>query len=311
MIGPLSWDQFQDHYDLAQENIDRLDLGLLSPSISHPFIHRVVEENYRKYFNDSPEPVLGIFNDFGQRCDDFKKDHGDKLHVLYAGCSFTYGEGVPIDLSWSGIVHEYINSYIADTSGYFNVGKGGLNFKRIQNQIMGYIKYSGKPDIIFINLPEIGREFVEYRSSLRLFNDNKDNIDNLKKQIPSTILSFRENLVNFKIMCDVMGIRLILGCWTMNSDNYKDLVDKYQDPFEGLQVVNTAGKMDVLHSKEPDDLGYPELLQYILDGLDENDPLRNIVYLALDDAHPGLLGHMIMAQSFISYLNTLDIRDTL
>lgn len=308
MLEPISWKDFYKATHQTRVSIAEHDLGFLDSSISNPLIHRIVEDNYKKYFKADPEPAFGIFNNFGQRCDDFKKDHGDNLHVLYAGCSFTYAEGVPIEFGWSGLIDKYINENIAKTSGYFNVGKGGSNFKLIQNQIMGYMKYSGKPDVLFINLPEIGREFIEYRKQLRLFNDDADKLDDIKGQSPSTITSLEESLTNFKIMCESMGIVLIIGCWTMNSKNFKNLSDEYGNPFKNINVVNVAGNSEVLHSKERDDFGHPELEQELLDSLPKDDPLRKIIYLALDDAHPGLLGHKIMAQKFINHLKTIDIQ---
>lgn len=39
-------------------------------------------------------------NSSGQRCDEFKKTHEGK-HILFAGCSITFGEGLPILLNTS------------------------------------------------------------------------------------------------------------------------------------------------------------------------------------------------------------------
>lgn len=301
MLKPLKSFQFEEMRKEVYDRIHSNGMDGLTPSFANPFVHEIVERNYIKYFKKDPSLVMGIFNDFGQRSDDFINDHMGKLHVLYAGCSFTYAEGVPIEMSWSGLINKYINENICETSGYFNVGKGGANFRTMEDHIFGYMKYSGKPDVIFINIPEIGRENLEYRVSLRLLNDDKDSAISKKDKIV-TIENFKNRLLNFQRICDMLNIQLFIGCWTMNSSNHQNLIKEYCDPFSGLNVINVAGNAWPLHSYSANNLGYPELEKEILDELSENDPLRNIVYLALDDAHPGLLGHKIMANQFIHHL---------
>jgi hypothetical protein len=298
MLKPLESFDFEEKRKEVYDKIFSNGLEGLTPSISNPFIHEIVERNYRKYFNSDPKNVMGLFNDFGQRCDDFKTNHDAKLHVLYSGCSFTYAEGVPIDLSWSGIVNKYINKNLCETSGYFNVAKGGSNFKDMENHIFAYMKYSGKPDVIFINIPEIGREYLEYRVSLRTLNDNTNSKPSIKDEL-ITIESFRNRLLNFKRICDMLNIQLFIGCWTMNSTNYWELSSEFKNPFVGLDVINVGGTAWPLHSYDNSDLGYPEIKKQIIDDVGENSPLLNIIHLALDDAHPGLLGHRIMADCFI------------
>lgn len=307
MIGPVK------AYDLANisaeisSKIKIHDMGNFLVPADKPFLQQRSEGNYNKIFGiDDGHKVLGMFNDFGCRCDDFKKDHGDKLHVLYAGCSMTYGEGLPIEHVWSNIVHKYINENIAETSGYFNVGKTGINFHEMLNQIVGYMKYAGKPDVLFLMLPEIGREFLEYPTQMWPMNVDELNTPR-KDEVPTTIKNFRERLVNFKIMCDLMGIKLIIGCWAMNMRNHHLIVSQYSDPFKGLDIIDVAGGAPWLQDFRGHHLGHPEIEKEILDSLDENDPLRKMVYLALDDAHPGLLGQKIMAHHIIEHLKKSDI----
>jgi hypothetical protein len=306
VIGPIRAHELDNVAAEITSKIKQYNMGNFLVPAAKPFLQQRSEGNYSKIFGtDDGYKVLGKFNDFGCRCDDFKKDHGGKLHVLFAGCSMTYGEGLPIEDVWSYLVHQYINS-ITETSGYFNVGKTGINFHEMLNQIMGYMKYAGKPDVIFLMLPEIGREFLEYPTQMWPMNVDALNTPG-KDEIPTTIKNFRERLINFKIMCDLLGIKLVIGCWAMNMRNHGLIVSQYSDPFRDIEVVNVAGKTHWLQDFREHDLGHPEIEKEILDSLDIKDPRRKMVYLALDDAHPGLLGQKIMAHYIIEHLKKSDI----
>jgi hypothetical protein len=309
MFDPISSYEINEKRGLMQQKVRQNNMANFLPPIGMDFIQHKGEGNYKKVFgSDDGHKVLGVFNDFGCRSDDFKKDHGDKLHVLFAGCSFTYGEGMPIETTWSYLVNKYINENIAETSGHFNIGKGGANFETIVNQIIGYMNYAGKPDVIFILLPEIGREFLHYMTQVWPMNKDSVQIPG-PGEVPSTFNNLRERLVNFKSLCNLMDIKLVVGCWAMNIGNHMTQIEKYVDPFKDLpfDVIDVAGGSAWLHSFREDDLGHPEIEKEILDSLDINDPFRKLVYLALDDAHPGLLGHKIITNYFVQYLDKSDI----
>lgn len=307
MIGPIRAHQIDDVRKEVVSRVLQNDMGNFAVPMDQPFLQQRGEGNYHKIFGvDEGHKVLGIYNDFGCRSDDFKKDHEGKLHILYAGCSITYGEGLPIEHVWAKIVNNYIHNNIAETSGYFNVAKCGVNFHVMLNQIIGYMKYAGKPDVIFLLLPEIGREYLEYDT--QMWAMNKDELQRPgKDENPITLKNFRERLINLKSICDLLEIKLVLGCWAMNINNYLDITKHFTSPFVGLDIVNVAGKTIWLQDFREHHMNHPEIEKEILDSLDPHDPLRKMVYLALDDAHPGLLGQKIIAHYFIEYLKKSDI----
>lgn len=296
MLQPLNSHEFSAVSKEITNKIAQNNMGNFECSIANPFVHELVERNYRKIFKSEPAAVMGVFNDFGQRSDDFIKDHSDKLHVLYAGCSYTYAEGVPIDLSWSYLVNEYINQNVAKTSGYFNVGKGGANLKTIENQIAGYMAYSGKPDIIFINLPDIGRENLEYHTQLRGINDTENNSGgNIV-----TIKRIKERLYNLIIWCNLLSIKLFIGSWNLNMENHAKLVNDFGDPFYNFDIINLSGTGKyVFGTTTPESNDDVIAEQQVVDSVGIHSPLIKIMHFALDDAHPGLVGHRKMANKFI------------
>ena len=96
-------------------------------------------------------------NSFGYRCDEFINLH-DKKHIVFAGCSVTWGIGLNLNEIWSYKIYEKINNQYG-CSGYFNLAFPGSS---IQTQIISLFKYFkkfGNPDVVFINFPDIYRYY--------------------------------------------------------------------------------------------------------------------------------------------------------
>ena len=92
------------------------------------------------------------------RCEEFKKNHKD-THILFSGCSVTYGQGLLEDEIWAKKLYNKIKQEIP-VSGFFNLGVVGIGICDIVANIFKYIDNFGKPDLIFILLPPIQRRYV-------------------------------------------------------------------------------------------------------------------------------------------------------
>lgn len=110
----------------------------------------------------SRETVLRT-NSLGYRCDEFTTDHDGK-HVLFAGCSVTWGDGLYEDEVWAKKVYDKLSQQ-EKYSGYFNLSFPGLGIIQIIYMVIEYIKRFGKPDHLIINLPQIYR-FYGVRASI-------------------------------------------------------------------------------------------------------------------------------------------------
>ena len=84
--------------------------------------------------------ILYIMNNCGHRSDDFIKNH-DGLHILFAGCSVTFGEGLPYMSNWSGKLYNKISKQIK-TSGYFSLSFLGGDTTLIIANIYKYIAFN-------------------------------------------------------------------------------------------------------------------------------------------------------------------------
>jgi hypothetical protein len=131
---------------------------------------------------DWDQDPMGI-NSNKFRCDEFINNHKGK-HILFSGCSVTYGVGLYTKELWSYKLYEKIKND-EEVSGYFNLGTPGTSTIDICANVMKYIKHHGKPDAIFLDLPDLGRFYMIEEEIFN--NDKKRNIDDLTKNINKMI----------------------------------------------------------------------------------------------------------------------------
>jgi hypothetical protein len=154
-------------------------------------------------------------NSYAYRCDEFKTTHKEK-HVLFSGCSNTYGIGLKKEEIWAHKVYSKINE-TEGSSGYFNVSLGGNNIINSILNIFKYCKKFGNPDIIFINLPCHSRFFdfdkneMVYR--IKTYNNFYENyyINKL------TVYNYYFMLEQY---CKTNNIKLFSFTWSLYDDYY-------------------------------------------------------------------------------------------
>ena len=159
--------------------------------------------------------------------DEFTNTHNG-LHVLFAGCSETEGQGGNIEDSWGNILFNTIKDYTS-VEGFYNIGKSGYGWQKIINQVRVYVSRYGKPNNLFILLPNIGRSIDwsdEYNSwyakqAYTKIGPNKM-LDSKKKNRPEELSDkeYKKMFIDFVIswrlfedFCDAANIRLIWGTW--------------------------------------------------------------------------------------------------
>ena len=126
------------------------------PGILSPFNIYFTNKNLKKI--DPELKIQDIFrkpNSMGLRSDEFTKEHHG-MHIVFAGCSITFGDGLPEEFIWPKLVFNKIKEE-HQVSGYYNLGFNGANHFQIFTQIWSYIEHFGNPDVLFINFPDIRR----------------------------------------------------------------------------------------------------------------------------------------------------------
>lgn len=178
-------------------------------------------DKVKKYTED----VEYIFNSFGFRSDEFKKDHKG-AHILFAGCSETEGAGGNLDALWAKMAYDEINKKQI-TSGFFNLGRSGWGWQVILANILVYIKEYGAPDAIFILFPNIGRFYSWKNSETSLemfshvgkapnFSSNPSTKGSLTvEEQRNLFVSFSLSIKMLESLCSLNNIKLVWGTWDL------------------------------------------------------------------------------------------------
>lgn len=188
------------------------------------------EDNVRYYFNS-----------LGYRSDEFINSH-DGEHILFAGCSETEGMGGNLDSNWAYMVYSELAKK-NKLSGFFNLSRGGWGHQIIIPNIIQYIHRYGKPDKIYLLLPNISRKYEWqgndknkelYVHKIRSpYWSNEPEVKDWfgEPRLKQTLEEQRDDLVDFIILlkmfeeyCISNNIGLVWSTWSEpDAQNYKQL----------------------------------------------------------------------------------------
>lgn len=162
------------------------------------------------------------------RSDHFKKEHKG-LHIVFSGCSNTEGVGANIENTWSHMLHKNISEKVK-TSGYFNLGKGGLGWHNIISNFEVYVNNFGAPDILVVLHPNILRDYVWHNTYHRWVYTQTDPTSQQTFRDQALIKKHKENFLNWVIAwnlfleyCESVGTKVLWSTWDTYED--KNIVD--------------------------------------------------------------------------------------
>lgn len=95
-------------------------------------------------------------NSYGFRSDEFSSEHQGK-HVLFAGCSVTFGDSMFLENSWAKVLYNKLSEY-DNISGYYNIGMPSASILDVASLIKTYFDTVAVPDLVLINLPAMVRD---------------------------------------------------------------------------------------------------------------------------------------------------------
>ena len=216
-------------------------------------------------------------NSDGFRSDNFKKEHNG-LHILFAGCSETFGNSSNINENWSYLVYDELKKK-HKVSGYFNLGHPGSNHQVIIHQILIYILKYSKPDLLLVNFPNSEREFMWEEGGIKLRNRSNEDVESF-----SSNQHFAENLYNviilynqLSLICDILNIKLIFS-------NFNPI-----DSFAIKTLMNFENFVSLNNEKEF--LEYASTLENFKD--------HPHFLLRRDGSHRGIAFHKYWAKKFL------------
>jgi hypothetical protein len=174
-------------------------------------------------------------NSNGFRSDHFEKLDNSNINILVAGCSFTFGEGLPEEYTWPRLLEKKIKDKTKKNIKTYNIGYMGNSILNILSLIKSFINEHGKPDFIFMCLPDLTRDvaFCQVEGRYKNLITLKAYIEDKKKF--KTEFKYMDNFVYetniyqtmnelhmFEMLCDFAGIKLIwTNWWKPDTDIYK------------------------------------------------------------------------------------------
>lgn len=276
------------------------------------------EFGYSGWRKTGPGPGLGEhswydeidlhINSHGFRCEEFvEKGKHDGLHILFAGCSVTWGDATKGNDVWAKVVYDRISA-ANKTSGYFNIGFPGMSIIQEIFWIIKYCKKFGNPDIIFFLMPDVARfvnvgtiggsQEVMLGSSLMRPEGKELDADSL---LLASYFIF-EAYMMLEEYCKIAGTTLISSTW---SDNVKEEI-KHKESFIHPTNALMRNKFDTFIN--PLKYGGGDKREWIYEYVTKN-PEATIV--AIDGIHPGSAEHAYFAQIMLTRYNEVyneDIR---
>jgi hypothetical protein len=177
------------------------------------------------------------FNSFNYRSDEFIKDHKGK-HLLFVGCSYTFGAGIEQELTWPKIVYNNILKKEA-CSGYFNLGTTGNSIIDSICNMFKYFKIYGNPDAIFFCMPDALRfyNFDEDLNQLRNAWYSKEDLDLLMFINTSQYMILED-------YCKANKINLYSFTWVFNKKRHKSVDDIFNENFSTFYKIDLKNQDD-------------------------------------------------------------------
>ena len=242
---------------------------------------------YKKY-SGGPEVVYKFNKDY-YRSQHFKNLSDSDINILYAGCSNTFGTGIPEEFIWPTLLSNSISSSKDKNVEHFNIGFPGFGIDIIIKNTMSFIRTFGKPDYIFMMLPDLSRSVVFLKESNRYIktfvNDWSETLKNKaqKKYIEyyeyeNSILKYSMLLNMLEDFCESNNIKLLWTTWRVEDDKvYKSL--NFRNYFS------------------------PDLNFKMTDPSNQNIFNRPYWKTAEDGGHPGTGWHQYISELYFSRLN--------
>lgn len=138
-------------------------------------------QNSRDHKKDDPIQEYKI-NSSGYRGPEFESN----IDLLVAGCSFTYGMGVPEDATWGANLAKLMNM------SYNNLSMNGASVQWIVGQLFAYFGQYGNPKVLVCLFPNFTRSL--FCSDSEILTDHEGHVEDSTKDIDSKKSLFNVDL---------------------------------------------------------------------------------------------------------------------
>lgn len=263
------------------------------------------------------DEIVYSFNSDGFRSDEFSNEH--PIKILYVGCSFTEGVGLPIEHIWAKFLNDMISKEIGVSLPFFNLSVNGASSELLTRLIFTHVNKGFTPDVVIALLPSLFRNEIVF--SGEGFAKTFDFIQNIEsyeiesfderffftKYSKLTSISQRlfetfRTLLFIKYFLDQKQIKLLFSTWD-NTQFNKNLI-----------AINGEGEtsyFEELTNFPPDTLKNCALpVKFVKN----NERLTSHPFkqeIARDGSHPGPNSHFDFAKNTFAFLKSSGILDEL
>ena len=180
-------------------------------------------------------------NNFSHRSEDFLTLDNDKINILFAGCSETFGESLPEKHSWPYHVMHELKKHNLNLGPEQILGFPGGSMTKIVRNIFKYVDKFGKPDYILLLAPDFARtcmynletETHQIKNNADILNIYKDTSYNILYDLFSSYCQQYELL---RIFCKTNNIKLLSTSWHVESAYLMNKM--YPETFRDMYAEN-------------------------------------------------------------------------
>jgi hypothetical protein len=233
--------------------------------------------------NIKSKDILYKLNNFCHISEDFVPRDPTKTNVLFAGCSVTAGEYLPYGYSWPHHLYSYMKENDLNIGPQQILSFPGGNAAKIIANIFKYVNMFGKPDYIFLMLPDMFRLYTAYEDHFRPEITYAEGATIHDLMFPfQGMYEYQMAYRNLEIFCSSLGIKLFATSWEKCANvEMKKLNFKTYIPFKNDKPSPTIKK---------------------LSGKKYKDFSSKYYVHASDKIHPGLISHIHYTDYFIERL---------
>ena len=209
------------------------------------------------------------------RSDHFKKEH-DGLHIVFSGCSSTEGVGIKQEHTWAYNIYNEL-SKTKKIDGYYNLGQSNTGYHQIIGNFLTYVEKYGKPDYLFVLLPNIQRRYIYLEEENRwVYDSSEPHINDYISVFPVWAKTW-QSFINY---CKINEIKLFWSTWDAKDRGYIELSLLSQESFVPINVDND-----------------PEIISQMLEA---KSLTKKEIYAR--DEHPGPLLNYLWSKNFLDKL---------
>lgn len=168
-----------------------------------------------KFVTYGPDDITYERNQYGFRSKEFSEINENDFNILFMGCSFTQGTGLPANHTWASFLVDRLQGLTKRKIEAFSIAKGGAGIDS-QAMYLNWLLSTGfTPDLILCLVPSIHRHYHvsggnnglwHTFSSIPNFVPNNNHELNARKQLNSL---YREPQAAYKALTNMNFISLL------------------------------------------------------------------------------------------------------